>query len=430
MSNYGTGGLPVIDAGSNTSAVELEDQSFWQISNISTTGGNPYGIHVTANTSGAVVQGIQLHNVTVANVSGTPTDKSTGLIAFVMNGNNANFQDILIDGATVYNTTQWAGISVWGGSGSARGSNITVQNSTAHDVGGDGIVVHVANIALITNSVAYNTGQTTITSIGTPVGIWNWDCTGCTVQSNESYNNHSPIPSTDGGDFDSDYYNLNETIQYNYGHDSDGYCIGIFAGAPGITNQNSVIRYNICSNNGRNRAASDQGEIFLSTWNGGQIDNAKVYNNTIFHNPADPTAPAILDIASYTTSHPDLLVNNIVYSVSPLMFKTGAGQGGLTTNYNLYWYTGGGSPTWSVGGAIHTGLSARQSGSGQDLNSIDADPRLNSPTYHDVGATTQFTLQSGSPAIGTGTNAGSMGAQDFFGNPLSANGPYNIGAFQ
>ena len=83
-----------------------------------------------------------------------------------------------------------------------------------------------------------------MTSIGTPDAIWNWDCNTCTVQFNEAYFSHTPT-NNDGGDYDSDYYNNNITIQYNYGHDADGYCVSVFGAGGQDTNVNTTIRYNV-----------------------------------------------------------------------------------------------------------------------------------------------------------------------------------------
>ena len=88
----------------------------------------------------------------------------------------------------------------------------------------------------------------------------------CTVQYNESYAKDSW--DGHGGDFDIDYYNDNNVVQYNYGHDPAGYCIAVF-GAGGRTSHNSVVRCNICSNNGRRSALAHQGGVFVHTWEGG-----------------------------------------------------------------------------------------------------------------------------------------------------------------
>ncbi|MGO8791486.1 MAG: right-handed parallel beta-helix repeat-containing protein [Terriglobia bacterium] len=335
LADYGEGALPVISAGSNPAALTLTDQSYWEIRNLETTGGNTYGIWVTGNTANAVINHVYLSNVVVHDVTGIPNRKAAGLIVFATNGAGESFNDILVDGASAYNTTQWAGIYAAGATYSSaagiKGTNITVRNCTVHDVGGDGIVVHIAKNALIENSTAYNTGQTTLTSLGTPGAIWNWDCDTCTVQFNEAYLSHSPT-SQDGGDYDSDYYNNNNTIQYNYGHDADGYCLSVFSAEGLDTNVNTVIRYNVCSNNGRRPNNAGQGDFFYSTWDGGSILNSQVYNNTSYWNPASPTAPALNVQCTFDAAKPNYFANNIIVAAVPGMENYGGTLGkGLTS---------------------------------------------------------------------------------------------------
>jgi len=435
LADYGTGALPLISAGTNPSALTLSDQSYWEIKNLETTGGNPYGILVTGNTASAVINHVDLSNVVVHDVTGTPTQKASGLIVFNPSGAGESFNDILVDGASAYNTSQWAGIYAAGATyaspAGVKGANITVQNSTVHDVGGDGIVIHITKNALIQNCTAYNTGQTALTSLGTPSAIWNWDCDTCTVQFNEAYLNHSPT-SNDGGDFDSDYYNNNITIQYNYGHDADGYCVSVFSAEALDTNVNTLIRYNVCSNNGRNVNNAGQGDFFYATWDGGSILNSQVYNNTSYWNPANPTAYALNVQSAFDTSKPNYFVNNIINAAVPGMENYSATSGkSLTSDYNIYWYAGSGSPQWQANTVNYGSLANWQGAMGMDSHSLFTDPLLNSPSYHAVGrSTTAFTLMTGSPAINAGRNLGNMGGQDFFGNALPASGAVDIGAYQ
>jgi hypothetical protein len=435
LADYGEGALPIISAGTNQSALTLSDQSYWEIKNLETTGGDPYGILITGNTANAIINHIYLSNVAVHDVTGTPTQNASGLIVFLTAGAGESFNDILVDGATAYNTTQWAGLYAAGATytspPSTKGSNITFRNSTVHDVGGDGIVIHITKNALIEKCTAYNTGQTPLTSLGTPSAIWNWDCDTCTVQFNEAYLSHSPMQ-YDGGDYDSDYYNNNITIQYNYGHDADGYCVSVFSAEALDTNVNTVIRYNVCSNNGRAVNNAGQGDFYYATWDGGSILNSRFYNNTSYWNPASPTAYALNVQAAFDPSQPNIFVNNIIVAAVPGMASYSAASGqGLASDYNLYWYTGTGSPQWQANTAIYSSLGAWQNALGLDLHSLFANPLLNDPTYHDVGRpTTAFTLMTGSPAVNAGLNVGNMGSQDFFGNPLPSSGPVDIGADQ
>jgi hypothetical protein len=87
------------------------------------------------------------------------------------------------------------------------------------------------------------------------------------------------------------------------------------------------------------------------------------------------------------------------------------------------------------GGSSYTSFAAWQTGSGQDAQGKYVNPLLNDPTYHANGfPVTSFTLQSGSQAINAGADlvalgkVTSMGARDFFGNPIPQGGAYDIGA--
>ena len=435
LADYGQGALPIISAGTSPSALTLSDQSYWEIKNLETTGGDPYGIWITGKTANAVISHVYLSNVVVHDVTGTPSQKASGLIVFHTTGAGESFNDILVDGATAYNTSQWAGLyadgATYASPTSTKGSNITFRNSIVHDVGGDGIVIHVTKNALIEKCAAHNTGLTPVTSIGTPGAIWNWDCDTCTVQFNEAYLNHSPT-SHDGGDYDSDFYNNNITIQYNYGHDADGYCVSVFSAEALDTNVDTIIRYNVCSNNGRNPNNAGQGDFFYSTWDGGSILNSQVYNNTSYWNPASSTAYALNVQSSFDSTKPNYFVNNIIYAAVPGMENYSATSGKrLISDYNIYWYTGPGSPQWQANTVHYSSLANWQGAVGTDSHSLFTDPLLNSHTYHAVGrSTTAFTLMAGSPAINAGWNLGNMGSQDFFGNALPASGTVDIGAHQ
>ena len=130
--------------------------------------------------------------------------------------------------------------------------------------------------------------------IGTPNAIWTWMCHDCVVTENEAFLTDSP--GVDGGAFDIDYGNTNNSVIGNYGHDTQGYCVAVF-GAGFVTHQ-SVVRGNLCINNGRSpRMAGHQGAIFLFSWNGGSIDGLIVENNTVYGN-AYESAPALINEAT------------------------------------------------------------------------------------------------------------------------------------
>ena len=107
---YGTGAPPIIDGGSYVSAVWLFNQQGWHIENIDTTGGTRYGIHISGDSG--PLNHFRITNVAVHDVDGALSSKDSGLIVISPAGNGATFNDVIIDGATAWSTTQWAGIEI------------------------------------------------------------------------------------------------------------------------------------------------------------------------------------------------------------------------------------------------------------------------------------------------------------------------------
>jgi hypothetical protein len=435
---YGTGNLPVLNGGStNTQVVLLSNQSYWQINDLEITGGKTYGVYIGGNTPNDPLYGLHLTNLNVHGATGISVSRTdSGEVFLNATGLGQTLNDVVIDGVSAHDSNVSEGIVVEAGGGwvgtaaQPLGNNVTIQNSTVYNVYGDGILVTELTNGTLENNVVYNTGL--CPSCGsTPSGLWEWWCHTCTVQNNESYANQTW--GADGGDFDIDYYNTGNIVQYNYGHDSAGYCVANF-GAASTADSNNIIRYNVCSNNARSVSDASQGDVYLSTWDGGSLDGIEIYNNTFYWNPA--VAAPLLNTtgATYSGTSEAFFKNNIIYSTVPNMIAT---TSAFALDYNIYW-TMAVTPQWTWNGNVYTSLAAYQSASSQESHSSVADPLLNSPTSHSTGMpTTAFTLKAGSPAIGTGTNVCTgisectTGTQDFFGNPLPANGTgYNIGAYQ
>jgi len=430
---YGWGERPTIDGGSAEVAFELRNQQYWEIQDIEITGGSVFGIHITSDGGAGTLNHFRLTHLVVHDVNGGPvSSKESGLVVLSSYGSNSILNDIVVDDVTAYNTNQWAGIMVTGLGSDYRAdppllsTNVTIRNSTVHNVYGDGIVLFGVKNGLIEKSLAYDTGmQPAPQTIGTPNAIWTWMCHDCIVQYNEAYNTHSP--DVDGGAFDVDWGCVNNLYQYNYAHDTDSYCISVF-GAGGLTTSNSIVRYNVCSNNGLDSTqANSAGAILLSTWSGGTLDGVQIYNNTIYWNPV-MNSNAIVNQATFTGTKPNSFKNNIVYSTAPWILFSNTN---LMFDNNLYWYPGDKDTVWLYGDDVYLGFTEYQSKSGQDANSIFADPMLKDFTYHEVGMPrTEFTLLKGSPAIDAGTNMDNLGPRDFFGNPTPFGQGYDIGAFE
>jgi hypothetical protein len=433
---YGSGALPVIAAGSGaTAAFELSDQSHWAVQNLTITGGVSYGVYVTGNTADAALTDVTLTNLDVSHATGTTTVRGdSGEVYVYPRGSKETISDVVVNGVSAHDSNVGEGIFVSGAFGAFPpgtvvpspgntpvGQNFTVENSSGANVAGDGILMTMVQNGTIENSVAHGSGA--CASCGsTPSGLWEWYCQTCTLQYNESYANHT-WGSTDGGAFDIDNYNSNNTLQYNYGHNNDGYCLAVFGDH--YTPVNDVFRYNVCSDNEQKPSASSEE---MSLWPS-TSQNLQIYNNTFYFNPANGHPFLQADAGGMS----GLFKNNIVYSTQANLLESNTN--GFHFDNNDYYVSTGATPTFKRNGTTYPGLAAYQAASGQDWRTSTADPQLNNPTYASVGVSlTADTLQAGSPVSGAGIDICqgipncSMGAQDFFGDPVTTAGTHSIGA--
>jgi len=178
----------------------------------------------------------------------------------------------------------------------------------------------------------------------------------------------------------------------------------------------------------------------MSVWSGGTVQNTYIYNNTVNWNPANLTgghyAIFVTSMAGGRAINNTNFYNNIIYSASPNLVSIENYATEQHLDYNMYWYTGAGNPTFRQGTPYYYSLADWQAATGKDLHSFYTNPLMNDPTYHDIGfPTNSFTLQSNSPAINAGANlvalglVSSMGTRDFYGNAIP-NGAYDIGAVE
>jgi hypothetical protein len=437
---YGTGTQPVINGGRHEEALKLFNQQYWEINNLELTGGELYGLYISGDTPNSTLNHIYLRNLDVHGATFTSSKRAdSGEVFISPKGAAQILNDVLIDHVTAHDSHVSEGIfvsagGVWiekSGVSQPLGNKVTVQNSIAHDIDGDGILIAELTNGLLQRNVVYKSGLCQKCTGSTPVGLWEWYCHVCTVQYNESYANQSW--EGDGGDFDIDYFNDDNVVQYNYGHDSAGYCVAFF-GAGGRASHNNIFRFNVCSNNGRRSDLSKEGEVFVHTWDEGSLDGVQIYNNTFYWNPAVNSALFNSSDALFSGAAPRFFKNNIIYATVPdLILMTSA----FTFDNNIYWTTSASGPNLQFGGTTYTSFAAYQFSTKEDIHSYYLDPMVDSVGYHAIGKpSTAFHLLPGSPAIGKGANvcAGingcSMGNQDFWGHPLPTESTYDIGAYQ
>jgi hypothetical protein len=224
------------------------------------------------------------------------------------------------------------------------------------------------------------------------------------------------FPGIDGGVYDIDWGCDDNVVQHNFAHDSMGYCASVFGASNEVTT-NSIVRYNVCVDNGRSpKLARRQGDIYLSTWDGGALDGVLIHNNTIIWNPPIDVPAVNADGIAFTGSRPNLFVNNVISSTVPSLVHTSGTDLGF--RHNLYWYGGRGAPAWSYGGRRYTGFDAYAAATGST-----ARERFGRPVFGDL-----LSPGHGSPLRDTGLRLPQMGQRDALGAPLPQGDRVAIGA--
>lgn len=366
LSAYGTGERPRVVANrGDEEALKLFGQEFWEIDSIDFSGGTLFGVFVSGETG--ILHHIHLKNLVVHDVHGDEVKhKESGLVVISPGKVHQHFDDVLVDGITAYGTDQWAGILVGGGNfGEVPeedwSTHVIVRNSVVHDVYGDGIILFRVKDGLIDTSAAWHTGMQPTQTIGTPNAIWTWMCSDCVVSDNEAFLTDSP--GVDGGAFDIDYGNSRNSVVQNYGHDTQGYCISVFAA--GYVTHDSVVEGNLCVNNGKSpRMAQYQGAIFLWTWNNGIIENLRVEKNAIYWSPPG-NFPALLNRADIRGTQ-RLFRENEIYSCAPAMIESNKN---LTLQANSYVSCGSDKASWTFDGKTYSSFEAYRGATAQDRES-------------------------------------------------------------
>jgi hypothetical protein len=370
LTAYGRGPRPRIIAGaSDRQALLLENQQYWQIDSLDISGGNTYGVFVTGDKG--PMHHIYLKNLYVHDVfGGEMKNKDNGLAVIGPSAHDATFDDVLLDGVDAAHTNQWAGILIGGGNfgmDMPLNQHVTVRNSSVHDVYGDGIVLFRDSDGLIENSSAWEAGMQPTQTIGTPNAIWTWTCSNCTVRDNEAFLTDSP--GVDGGAYDIDWNNTSNVVEHNYAHDTQGYCIAVFAA--GYVTRDSTVHDNLCIDNALSpRLANLQGAVYLHTWNGGVIRDLSVERNTIIWDPPVASAAAIVDDAS-SGDTPIFFTNNRIISTAASYYRVNAQ---FAPSANTYTYSGAGDARFTLGDKRDATLAALQAAGFEKSSTLVNEP--------------------------------------------------------
>ncbi|MCC9138201.1 right-handed parallel beta-helix repeat-containing protein [Pontibacter silvestris] len=322
-------------------------------------------------------------------------------------------------------------------------NNLGLHNKpTSHT--GNGILIGGVDGALVEYCEAFNNGENNSWPYGGPVGIWGYQCNNLVIQFNESHHNKTSS-GKDGGGFDLDGGCTNSILQYNYSHDNDGagYLIAQFQNAPEM--KNITIRYNISKNDGRKNS---YGAIQLwSTGANGGIQNAHIYNNTVYLTKPATGSPKAIYIQSggiFNTK----IQNNIFFTTDGLELVRQEKDTGVHFGGNNYW-SGGSSFNINSAGVLYSSLPEWRNATEQEkLNGselgLSIDPELEDPgketdilNIRELYNLSSYKLKATSGMIGKGLNLKEeafdivdVGEIDFFGTSLLDRSSFSIGAHQ
>ncbi|WP_326657079.1 RICIN domain-containing protein [Streptomyces sp. NBC_00385] len=402
---YGTGAKPALaGAGQVTDVVRLADQQYWEIRNLDVSNkgaaaATRRGVHVTRTDSGTGtyyrLTGLDVHDVN-GNQTKKDDDASAGIFFEVLgNTTPTKFDDVALTGNTVRAVDRY-GIHFWtrwmqrpelanANCGTTCGAwtpqtRVVIRGNTVSDIGGDAIVPHHTEGALI----EYNKvdGFREREPAHCAAGLWGWNTEDALYQFNEVSGGRSTC---DGQGLDLDEGNIRTIYQYNYSHDNEGGFILLCNGG-GSTTADNVVRYNISQNDG--------GQLFDMVC--AKATNTQIYNNTFYlSKPVE-----IISNSNGSTAANATFTNNIFHvATADASYVNAAGLG---YDANVFYGT-------------------HPAGEPADAHKVTTDPKLTAPgTATSRTDADGYRLQAGSSALANGAVVANAGVRDYFGGPVTA----------
>ena len=350
-------------------------------------------------------------------------------------------------------------------SGYACGKNITnvlYQGNKIYNLGGrasapngasgNGAVANGVAGGLEQFNVVHDNGANA-TKCGGPGGVWAYSSDKILIQYNEVYR-MQPFPAFRSGcdwvAYDLDAQVTDSYVQYNYSHDNAGPGLLAYTGGSLTTWRNNTFRFNI-SQNDNALLLDGGGSVALNPGS-----TLYVYNNTIYKSgtSTQQTPPSCWS-TGYNGAYaaPVIIANNICVNQSTDRYNRtrmvdgsngSTGLGNITMTGNDYYNAGTGTTNYVWGSGAYATLSAFQSGTWQEANSVSTDPTLlNAGGGGTIGGATgpqpvrdRARLRQGSPAVGTGTNLTlapynlMVGQHDYFNSPVpnATRSGFDVGA--
>jgi len=383
--------------------VNIEAGTYYQKFNITNSGsaGNPITFQ---NYNGGTViidgTGSGIGEYGIANIQSTASYITISGITFrnspdfgiLVDPSGATMTNIIIQNNTVYNCglSGIAGVTNYdSGFSSPTISYLTVTGNTVYNCNTSGawesISISGVSHFTVSNNIEYGDAY----AAGAGIDCKNGDTYG-NVNNNSIYSNRSLGIYLDARGAEN---NINIFDNLIYNNSGSGIELADEAGRYVL---NSIEIYNnILYNNYR---------AFQVDHYGSETINFSFINNTLYNNSAS-SGSEILIAASQTNLNNCIIENNIIYSLTSGAYGIlNYSNGGVSVDHNLFYNSGG---SWNPGNTFGT-------------NYLTGNPLLTSPT-------TNFTLQSGSPAIAAGNSAGSP-STDYAG--ITRSSPPCIGAYE
>lgn len=335
VSSYNPGkaesNVPLIDAQGFKAAIQIENGSNFQISNLELTADagevrdsesqtKRYGVWINANQPGDYsnisLKNLNIHHIfATENVKGDGQNPSSNMgygIFIGMSEKEARIKNVRIEDCTI-EMTGHTGIRIFGfadQSGSTYLDSVTIINNRLTNIGGPGMVPgRCQNVLVRGNTVDYSGSSADPRMHNRGSGIWPWTCNNVLIEKNKFMNAWGKMDSY-GTHID---YNCNNVVvQYNLSVNNSGGFVEILG-----NNNNCSYRYNISINDGyRQKGVNGVTHDGKVLWTSGYVGNkprkgpfnSYVYNNTIF---VKEEYPVRFSFANTTDGL--LIANNIFY---------------------------------------------------------------------------------------------------------------------
>lgn len=404
-----------------------------------------FNIGASGGVNYLTIEGFTIQNFKVASASKVPVGVlivggGTGIQ--LLNNTVKNIQTTAGKNGNAY------GIGVFGISATPLSVTVSGNTVTGCLTGQSETTTYNGNVQnfVVSNNIIYDNDNIGMDAIGFegvgPAGAdqaKNGDVYGNLIYNNSAFKNPG-----EGNSYDEDGLYCDGctavTFERNtlYGND-----LGIEAASEiaGEVGSNVIIRNNLIYANNSNGISVGG---YAKSGTGGST-NITIVNNSLYDNDTKKTGSGEFQIQYRATGI--LFENNIVYAGAQGLFLHGFVAGsGVTLNDNDY-YTTSTATSFELNGKTYSSFATYQSTTGQDANSIFANPDyITAPTCTSSAQSgpptplttcspaPNFDIPTSSPAVGRGNvslGTADFGTVDFNGNPrIGANGLINIGAYE